>query len=95
MTETVFDHDRRDAESNLRFKVVLKRIVAMLTRMAMKFDDVAESDAPCRAVVDYEQEHRFAEHEHQAGESQNEYLYRRREMRTLRLGCRGRSSEGT
>jgi len=32
--------------TTLRFKGVLKRIVAMLTRMAMKFDGVAESDAP-------------------------------------------------
>jgi len=44
-------------------KAMLHRIVAMLTRMAMKFDGVAESSA-AYADIDYDYEHRFAEHEH-------------------------------
>ena len=36
----------------------------MLTRMAMKFDGVAESGAEVHADIDYDYEHRFAEHEH-------------------------------
>ena len=55
--------DGLDAASNFRLKGMLKRIVARLTRMAMKFDGVAESDLMYRATVDYEHEHRFAEHE--------------------------------
>ena len=39
-------------------------IVAMLTRMAMKFDGVAESGAEVHANIDYDYEHPFAEHEH-------------------------------
>ena len=42
------------------------RIVAMLTRMAMKFDGVAELGAQYRAEVDYDYEHRYAEHEHES-----------------------------
>ena len=42
----------------------LKRIVSMLTRMATKFDGVAESQAEYNAIDDYEHEHRCAEHEH-------------------------------
>jgi four helix bundle protein len=44
-------------------KAMLHWIVAMLTRMAMKFDGVAESSA-AYADIDYDYEHRFAEHEH-------------------------------
>ncbi len=44
-------------------KAMLHRIVAMLTRMAMKFGGVAESAVQYRADVDHE--HRFAEHEHE------------------------------
>jgi hypothetical protein len=51
-----------DVESNLQMKRKLKRIVAMLTRMAMKFDGVAESQASYHSTVDYEHEH---EHEHE------------------------------
>lgn len=39
------------------------RILAMLTRLAMKFAGVAESDVINQATVDYEYEHRFAEYE--------------------------------
>ena len=45
-------------------KLKLKRIVSMLTRMAMKFDSVAESPTEYHARVDYEHEHHFVEHEH-------------------------------
>lgn len=48
-------------------KALLHRIVAMLTRMAMKFDGVAECDVEYHTEVDYEHEHRFAEHEHEVG----------------------------
>ena len=47
-------------------QAMLHRIVAMLTRMAIKFDGVAESAAEYHPDVDYEHEHRFAEHEHEA-----------------------------
>ena len=48
-------------------KTKLHRIVAMLTRMAMKFDGVAEPVAAYDADIDYDNEHRCAEHEHKAG----------------------------
>ena len=38
---------------------------AMLTRMAMKFDCVAESSTEHDAEIDYDYEHRYAEHEHE------------------------------
>jgi HD-like signal output (HDOD) protein len=53
-------------------KAMLHRIVAMLTRMAMKFDGVAESSAEYdveNAGIDYDNEHSVAEHEH---ETQNQ-----------------------
>jgi hypothetical protein len=37
----------------------------MLTRMAMKFDGVAEDSAEYSAEIDYDYEHRCAEHEHE------------------------------
>jgi four helix bundle protein len=46
-------------------KAMLQRIVAMLTRMAMKFDGVAEPVAAYDANIDYDSEHRCAEHEHE------------------------------
>ncbi len=46
-------------------KAMLHRIVAMLTRMAMKFDSVAESSAECRSGFDCDYEDRFAEHENE------------------------------
>jgi four helix bundle protein len=48
-------------------KAMLQRIVAMLTRMAMKFDGVAEDSAEYSAEIDYDYEHRYAEHEHEGG----------------------------
>ena len=58
------------AESSLEMKRKPKRIVSMLTRMAMKLDGVAESQTGYNAVVDYDYEHRFAEHEHEEGPEQ-------------------------
>ncbi|WP_162006601.1 hypothetical protein [Roseimaritima sediminicola] len=46
-------------------KLKLKRIVSMLTRMAMKFDGVGESSVDYAVAIDYEHEHRDAEHEHE------------------------------
>ena len=52
-------------ETSQSMKSTLKRIVAMLTRLAMRSDQVAESPAWYDADIDYEHEHehRFAEHE--------------------------------
>jgi four helix bundle protein len=52
-----------DAASSLLMKRKLKRIVSMLTRVAMKLDGVAESQTKYNVAIDYE--HRFAEHEHE------------------------------
>ena len=46
-------------------KLKLKRIVSMLTRMAMKFDGVGEPSVDYALAIDYEHEHRDAEHEHE------------------------------
>ncbi len=51
-------------QDDAAMKAMLHRIVSMLTRMAMKFDGVAESIADYDAAIDYDDEHRFAEHEH-------------------------------
>jgi four helix bundle protein len=56
--------DGLHADSNREMKIKLKRIVSMLTRMAMKVEAVSESGARYDADVDYEHEHRCAEHEH-------------------------------
>jgi hypothetical protein len=50
-------------QNDSAMKAMLHRIVAMLTRMAMKFDGVGESSAEYDADVDYE--HRCAEHDHE------------------------------
>jgi hypothetical protein len=39
---------------------------SLLTRMAMKLDGVAEPVATYEAEIDYDNEHRCAEHEHEA-----------------------------
>jgi four helix bundle protein len=49
--------------TSAELKLKLKRIVAMLTRMAMKFDGVSESLGGYDVGLDYE--HREAEHEHE------------------------------
>jgi four helix bundle protein len=53
----------REASFELKSKLV--RIVAMLTRMAMKFDGVSERPSEYTHDVDYEHEHRDTEHEHE------------------------------
>ena len=60
-------------QDDASMKAMLHRIVAMLTRMAMKFDGVAEPVAAFDADIDYDNEHRCAEHEHvvRAEELQN------------------------
>jgi four helix bundle protein len=52
----------RETDHELKSRLV--RIVAMLTRMAMKFDGVSESSSEYSLSDDYEHEHRDAEHEH-------------------------------
>ena len=54
-----------DAASSLMMKRKPKRTEAMLTRMAMKLDGVAESQTKYNVAVDHDYEHRFAEHEHE------------------------------
>lgn len=53
---------KRETSFDLKSKLV--RIVAMLTRMAMKFDGVSETQCEYSLGDDYEHEHRDAEHEH-------------------------------
>ncbi|TWU51532.1 four helix bundle protein [Rubripirellula reticaptiva] len=53
-----------DDSTSRDLKSKLKRIVSMLTRMAMKFDDVSESSVDYAVAIDCEHEHRDAEHEH-------------------------------
>ena len=54
-----------DEAASRDMKLKLKRIVSMLTRMAMKFDGVGESSVAYAVAIDYEHEHRDAEHEHE------------------------------
>ena len=53
-------------ETSFDLKSKLVRIVAMLTRMAMKFDGVSERPSGYSRIVEHEHEyeHRDAEHEH-------------------------------
>jgi four helix bundle protein len=53
-------------QDDAEIKVMLHRIVAMLTRMAMRFDGVAERCAAYDSEIDYDNEHRCAEHEHES-----------------------------
>ena len=66
-------------QDDAAMKVMLHRIVAMLTRMVMKFDGVAESSTEYEVEIDYEHrcaehehEHRCAEHEHRCAEHEHE-----------------------
>ena len=52
-------------ETDHKLKSRLVRIVAMLTRMAMKFDGVSESSTEYNQSVDYDYEHE-PEHEHES-----------------------------
>ena len=47
-------------------EAMLHRIVAMLIRMAMQFDGVAEQCAAYDAEINYDNEHRCAEHAHES-----------------------------
>ncbi len=49
--------------NSVELKTKLKRIVAMLTRLAFRADSVSESPATYGIDYDYEHEHRYAEHE--------------------------------
>lgn len=62
-------------------KAMLHRIVAMLTRMAMKFDGVAEPNAAYDAAIDYDNEHRGAEHEHESQTKETPELWDTMERR--------------
>ena len=53
-------------QDDTAIEAMLHRIVAMLTRMAMRFDGVAEQCAAYDAGIDYDNEHRCAEHEHES-----------------------------
>lgn len=57
-----------DCESSDKLKRLLRRMVSMLTRMAMKFDGVVESKVDYSVAFDYQHEHRDAEHEHEIEE---------------------------
>ncbi len=54
-----------DVQDDVAMKAMLYRIVAMLTRMAMKFDGVSECNDEYKSEIDYDYEHRSAEHEHE------------------------------
>lgn len=51
-------------ETDIELKSRLVRVVAMLTRMALKFDGVSESSSEYNRSGDNEHEHLNAEHEH-------------------------------
>ncbi|TWT94935.1 four helix bundle protein [Neorhodopirellula pilleata] len=54
-----------DNKTSRDMKLKLKRVVSMLTRMAIKFDGVKEPSYNYLVAIDYEHEHREAEHEHE------------------------------
>jgi len=54
-----------DDSTSRDLKSKLKRIVSMLTRMAMKFDGLKEASVDYAVAIDHEHEHRDAEHEHE------------------------------
>ncbi len=58
-------------QNDAAMKAMLHRVVAMLTRMTMQYDGGAESVAAYDAQIDYNDQHRYAEHEHEH-ESQTE-----------------------
>ncbi len=65
--------DGMEHSRSRRLKAKLKRIVSMLTKMAMKFDGVSEPPTGYAVDVDYEHEHehRDAEHDTMKTTSQN------------------------
>ena len=64
-----------NVQDDAAMKGMLYRIVAMVTRMAMKFDGAAESGAEVHTDIDYDYEHRFAEHEHDDGDEPEQTNY--------------------
>ena len=52
--------DGLDAASSLAMKQKLKRIVSMQTRMVMKINGVAESQAEYNENLDYDYDHRLS-----------------------------------
>jgi four helix bundle protein len=56
-------------EGDSAMKAILHRIVAMLTRMALKFDGVAEPSTEYYAEFDSDYEQRFAGHERRIDDS--------------------------
>ena len=59
-------------------------MVSMLTRMAMRFDGVAESPVDYARANDYEHEHRDAEHD-PTKESQNQAVHLRTACAVLQM----------
>ena len=53
-------------QDDTAMEAMLHRIVAMLIRMAMRFDGVAKQCAAYDAEIDYDNKHRCAEHEHES-----------------------------
>ncbi len=82
-------------DSNREMKATLKRIVSMLTRLVMKADTVSETLAEYDMPVDYEHEHRFAEHEHETEARTNKPLTSRpMDGECKGLGCVAEGMEG-
>ncbi len=63
MTHLTFIACGMEDSNSARLKAKLKRVVAMLTRLALRADSVSESAASYGLDYDYEHEHRCAEHE--------------------------------
>jgi hypothetical protein len=63
-------------QDDAAMKALLHRIVVMLTRMAMKFDGVGESSVEYNSDIDYDNEHRCAEHEHESQTRETPELWR-------------------
>jgi four helix bundle protein len=61
-------------EISFELKSKLARNVAMLTRMSMKFDGVSESLSEYTPSIDYEHEHREAEHEQEEMPEQSDAI---------------------
>jgi four helix bundle protein len=59
-------------ETDHEFKSRLVRIIAMSTRMALKFDGVSESSSEYKNSGDYVHEHRDAQHEHEEEPEQSD-----------------------
>jgi len=71
-------------QDDAAMKAMLHRIVAMLTRMAMKFDGVAEPVAAYDTEIDCDNEHRYAEHEHEAQTEETPERWDATERRVIR-----------